>query len=363
MASRPGMKSSLGSKSEIPSLPNKKVPQNPRYKNVGRKVDTGSSISSYMQKMEQMQACYKYKKDEIFKRIKCTTFSQLIMQVADDYYAQIETEELRPEIMPKEGDDVTSPPPIESSPTDTSERHTLIDLITGRGDLDSTEQPKLPSPESESSLPNHQQSLEIKDSPYLLLDVRESVDYEQCHITSAQNFPIANLSKSCNYFTREIFLYKNKPGKIIVLCDMDESIAPLAATLFIQKDVDNVFMLSGGMRVLYRTFYEGGFFSGILPDSILIPLPGEKVSPVKAYKGKKPSAPTLTAAQRDQGPHKPWFTEEDLTLLREQLDDRLIQNVSSCHSSQSSISRGPSSTGATSTRPSTKMSSVSNWKY
>ena len=81
MASRGGIKSSLGSKSEIPSLPNKKVPQNPRYKNVGRKVDTGSSMSSYMQKMEQMQTCYKYKKDEIFKRIKGSTFSQLIMQV------------------------------------------------------------------------------------------------------------------------------------------------------------------------------------------------------------------------------------------------------------------------------------------
>ena len=111
--------------------------------------------------------------------------------------------------------------------------------------------------------------------------MREAPDYEQCHITSAQSFPITNLSKSCNYFTREIILYKNKPGRIIVLCDMDESIAPLAATLFVQKDVDNVFMLSGGMRVLYRTFCEGGFFSGQLPNSILLPLPGENISPGK----------------------------------------------------------------------------------
>ena len=69
-----------------------------------------------------------------------------------------------------------------------------------------------------------------------------------------------------------------------MICDLDESIAPLAATLFTQKDVDNVFMLSGGMRVLHKTFCEGGFFSGSLPDSILIPLPGEKTSPNKPYK-------------------------------------------------------------------------------
>ena len=62
---------------------------------------------------------------------------------------------------------------------------------------------------------------------------------------------------------------------------MDESIAPLAATLFVQKDVDNVFMLSGGMRMVYRTFGEGGFLSGQLPDSILLPLPGDTVFPGK----------------------------------------------------------------------------------
>ena len=126
--------------------------------------------------------------------------------------------------------------------------------------------------------------LEIKECPYLLLDVRDPSEYEQFHIVSSQSYPISNLSKSCNYFTREIFEYKNKPGKIIILCDMDESIAPQASTLFVQKDVDNVFMLSGGMRVLFRAFPEGGIFSGTLPDSILLPIPGEKVSPIKPYK-------------------------------------------------------------------------------
>eukprot|EP00800_Vazella_pourtalesii_P013366 TRINITY_DN3195_c0_g3_i3.p1 TRINITY_DN3195_c0_g3~~TRINITY_DN3195_c0_g3_i3.p1 ORF type:complete len:194 (+),score=44.67 TRINITY_DN3195_c0_g3_i3:50-583(+) len=157
MASRAVMKSSLGSKSEIPSLPNKKVPQNPRYKNVGRKIDTGSSISSYMQKMEQTQACYKYKKDEIFKRIKCTTFCQLIIQVAEEYFSGKESEEQRPEVIPEEGDNMTSPP-LDSSPVPNTERRTLSELVTGTGDLDSIDPPNISSPsQTQSSLPNQQQ--------------------------------------------------------------------------------------------------------------------------------------------------------------------------------------------------------------
>lgn len=39
---------------------------------------------------------------------------------------------------------------------------------------------------------------------------------------------------------------KNKPGSIIIIYDEDERIAPRVATTFIQREVDNVFMLSGG---------------------------------------------------------------------------------------------------------------------
>lgn len=39
---------------------------------------------------------------------------------------------------------------------------------------------------------------------------------------------------------------KNRPGKIIILYDEDERIASAAATTFVQRDVENVFMLSGG---------------------------------------------------------------------------------------------------------------------
>lgn len=39
---------------------------------------------------------------------------------------------------------------------------------------------------------------------------------------------------------------KNKPGRIIVVYDEDEVIASTVATKFVERDVENVFMLSGG---------------------------------------------------------------------------------------------------------------------
>ena len=44
----------------------------------------------------------------------------------------------------------------------------------------------------------------------------------------------------------QVFEYINKPGRIIVLYDEDEGIAHKAATTFVQRGVNNVFMLSGG---------------------------------------------------------------------------------------------------------------------
>ena len=48
-----------------------------------------------------------------------------------------------------------------------------------------------------------------------------------------------------------ILTQKNKLGKIIILYDENERLAPAAATTFVQREVDNVFMLSGGGNSLF----------------------------------------------------------------------------------------------------------------
>ena len=56
------------------------------------------------------------------------------------------------------------------------------------------------------------------------------------------------INKSIMYFldTKTFYIQKNKPGKIIIVYDDDEKLAPTVATSLLNKDVENVIMLSGG---------------------------------------------------------------------------------------------------------------------
>uniref|UniRef100_A0A8D2IPK5 Uncharacterized protein n=1 Tax=Varanus komodoensis TaxID=61221 RepID=A0A8D2IPK5_VARKO len=56
----------------------KRIPQNPKYQHVKTRLDTGSSMTKYAEKLEEIKRNYRYKKDELFKRLKVTTFAQLV---------------------------------------------------------------------------------------------------------------------------------------------------------------------------------------------------------------------------------------------------------------------------------------------
>lgn len=43
--------------------------------------------------------------------------------------------------------------------------------------------------------------------------------------------------------------YRNRPGRVLVLYDEDERIAPRAAATLVQRGYGNVYLLSGGLRV------------------------------------------------------------------------------------------------------------------
>ncbi|KAL3152192.1 hypothetical protein ABBQ32_001280 [Trebouxia sp. C0010 RCD-2024] len=87
----------------------------------------------------------------------------------------------------------------------------------------------------------------------LLLDLRDEDAYMQYHLQGAVNYPIRLLSRQCNPFTTEILAYVNAgPQKIIVLCDLDEHLAFTAGNSFYEKGVDNVFIVSGGLKEVLR---------------------------------------------------------------------------------------------------------------
>jgi len=48
---------------------------------------------------------------------------------------------------------------------------------------------------------------------------------------------------------REMLAFKNKKDKLIVVYDYDELVASKFATTLVQRGYDNVFMLSGGVRI------------------------------------------------------------------------------------------------------------------
>lgn len=121
----------------------------------------------------------------------------------------------------------------------------IFRVIRGVGEFDNHAQPVMKQSESLKKLDQNE------NLPYLLLDIRDREEYSACHIITALNYPAAMLSRSVNNETKELLAYKNQPGKIIVIYDEDERIAVKAATTFVQRGYDNLFMLSGGKTKKY----------------------------------------------------------------------------------------------------------------
>ncbi|KAL6480612.1 hypothetical protein MHYP_G00116450 [Metynnis hypsauchen] len=314
----------------------KRIPQNPKYQHVKSRLDTGSSMTKYMERLEEIKKNYRYRKDELFKRLKVTTFAQLIIQVASvsdlnesimDEIPRLEDEGLESAETDRLSDQTNGSPQLkpqpvqfidgnESGETGFSPRSTLQSVISGVGemDLDKNGQKAV----SLTPVPTHSSAEHpYPDCPYLLLDVRDRDQYDQCHIISAHSYPIATLSRTMNPYTKEVLDYKNASGKIIILYDEDERIASQAATTMCERGFENLFMLSGGLKVIAQKFPEG-MTTGSFPISCL-------QSPVGSS-GRRYSTPRQT----QQPAEKKWrFSSEDLGKIQHYLDEVLIPSETS----------------------------------
>jgi centrosomal protein CEP41 len=185
------------------------------------------------------------------------------------------------------------------------------------------------------------------DLPYLLLDIRDRDEYAQCHIISSLNYPAAMLSRSVNNETKELLAYKNQAGKIIVIYDDDERIAPKAATTLIQRGYDNLFMLSGGLKLAARKFPEG-LITGTLPQQI-------KDANLKDIKAPKPKAQLAEIYGKLNGlANKTTFNSDDIEKLNSYLELVLLPNDPT-----SRLSRATKLTNSNSSRTSS-ISNLSN---
>lgn len=313
----------------------KRIPQNPKYQHVKTRLDTGCSLSKYMERLEEIKKNYRYRKDELFKRLKVTTFAQLVIQVAsvselnssvcdgetprleDNMSVLSDAERDRlsehtngsPQALPSPGHLIENN--NESGDAGHSPRSTLQSVISGVGELDLDKAGQnvfnltpLPTPRLFDQ--------PYPDCPYLLLDVRDREQYNQCHIISAYSYPIATLSRTMNPYTKEVLDYKNAPGKIIIVYDEDERIASQAATTMCERGFENLFMLSGGLKVIAQMFPEG-ITTGTIPITCLPPPMG--------MLGRKRSTPR----QVFQVAERKWrFCSDDLGKLQHHLEEMLV---------------------------------------
>ncbi|XP_030588047.1 centrosomal protein of 41 kDa isoform X2 [Archocentrus centrarchus] len=327
-----------------------------------------------MERLEEIKKNYRYRKDEIFKRLKVTTFAQLILQVAS--VSSLNQNENDSESNGS-GDGLQSDADLEclsertngslqrsvlsdhQDAGDTKEicysaRSTLLSVISGVGELNmDRNNQKMASELVSSPEPDDRP---YPDCPYLLLDVRDCDQYDCCHIISAHSFPIAMLSRTMNPYTKEVLEYKNAAGKIIIVYDEDERIASQAATIMCERGFENLFMLSGGLKVIAQKF-PSGMTTGSIPSSCL--------SSPTSSKGKKCSAPQQPAHAAE----KRWrFTSDELARIQEQLEEILIpSSANSRLSSRMSTSSARSSTSShlsssTSGRGSARVRSSRAWK-
>jgi len=357
----------------------KKIKPNPKYDNVKSSLDTGNNTRKQLERMEEIKTYYKFRPDEIFRRITVTSLATLMIESSKLEYQEEdwkrETSQIREdqESLQKLERETGSKSPEKASENIDQEPVTANDeeVIKDDGDdcdadsldsaIDPEEQRALPPAEDEEfiesvvfkgrkirrSLKNslHQQHLvgsvgnllqgmgEItvsprsindmsdrtyhhhdstqaastfqldvapsvepprsvihvreegvtianeptrstkgapfqedpanlqgipkkRDRPYLILDIRDENQYKRGRIVTSKSYPAVKLSRSVNYETREMYRFKNTDGKIIVIVDADESLSPNFATTMIQRGYDNVFVLSGGLRVAKIKFPE-----------------------------------------------------------------------------------------------------------
>ncbi|KAM6301864.1 centrosomal protein of 41 kDa-like isoform 2-T2 [Podargus strigoides] len=323
-----------------PEYLNRRIPQNPRYQHIKTRLDTGSSLTKYTEKLEEIKRNYRYRKDELFKRLKVTTFAQLVIQVASlsDETLEVTNEEIHrledgdsaapdadAELTPgtngKGSPDGTRSPVlfINNAGAGISSRSTLQSVISGIGELDIEKD----TPEKVDS---EVKDLPYPDCPFLLLDVRDRDAYDQCHIVGAYSYPSAMLYRTMNPYTNNILEYKNAHGKIIILYDNDERFASQAATTMCERGFENLFMLSGGLKVLAQKIPEG-LITGSLPVSCQVAAP-----PRSARKKTSPDVPPARAENK-------WrFSADDLQKIKYYLEEECIPSDTA-----SRLSRGSSS--------------------
>lgn len=83
------------------------------------------------------------------------------------------------------------------------------------------------------------------DTKFILLDLRSEDEHEKYHIKESINFPEPNISR--DKIIPELYRFRNKDDKLIIVYMHDERSGSSAAKKFYEKGYDNIYLLSGGI--------------------------------------------------------------------------------------------------------------------
>ena len=175
------------------------------------------------------------RKSEKFKRIKRSTLARYLTEVTvQESIYNINKEDEQHPMAPQS--EVPTLPPTDREPGDTESVYSAQTGVT-----------------QFSGITYATDALGItQDTMFLLLDLRDPEDYALWHIKESLNFPAPNIARDKTI--PELFRFKNKPDKLIVIYMEDERKGTQAAMLFFEKGYENIFLLSGGIETFLEEF-------------------------------------------------------------------------------------------------------------
>lgn len=208
----------------------KKVPKNPKYTGVTSKLETGFHANHVEVISDQNIA---KRKGELFQRIKPSTLAALLKRETNS--ESIYNLAGSPEAQHNDYD---------IAPSDSQSVYSAYTAKTGY-----SEASKMSSITSATA-----QLLLADNSEFLLLDLREPDDYDLYHIKESMNYPAPNLGR--DKVLPELFKFKNKEGKLIIIYHLDERNGVPLANLMAQKGYENVYLLTGGIEAFVEAAHQ-----------------------------------------------------------------------------------------------------------
>ena len=201
---------------------NKKVKSNGKYEHVKSKLKSGKTVKDIEVISDQLVAKRKF---ENFKRIKGSTLEKLLNEqsalTAESIY----------DLGGENPDEETKLPDAES----------VYSMATNASQL--------------SAVTYTTEQLGItSDTKFILLDLRDEEAHEDYHIKESINFPEPNISR--DKIIPELYRFRNKEDKLIIVYMNDERSGSSAAKKFYEKGYDNIYLLSGGIDDFILAFPE-----------------------------------------------------------------------------------------------------------